>query len=29
MYLNQVTQEEMEAYRMKKVLHDDPMKDFL
>jgi pre-mRNA-processing factor SLU7 len=28
-YSNDVTQEEMEAYRMKKVHHDDPMKDFL
>ena len=28
-YLHQVTQEEIEAYRMKKVHHDDPMKDFL
>lgn len=28
-YNNDVTQEEMEAYRMKKVHHDDPMKDFL
>ncbi len=25
----QVTQEDMEAYRMKKVHFDDPMKDFL
>ncbi len=25
----QVTQEDMEAYRMKKVLFDDPMKEFL
>lgn len=25
----QVTPEDMEAYRMKKVHHDDPMKDFL
>jgi hypothetical protein len=25
----QVTAEDMEAYRMKRVLHDDPMKDFL
>lgn len=25
----QVTAEDMEAYRMKKVHHDDPMKDFL
>lgn len=28
-YDNDVTQEEMEAYRMKKIHHDDPMKDFL
>jgi pre-mRNA-processing factor SLU7 len=28
-YSNDVTQEEMEAYRMKKVHFDDPMKDFL
>lgn len=28
-YDNEVTPEEMEAYRMKKVHHDDPMKDFL
>lgn len=27
--LVQVTAEDMEAYRMKKVHHDDPMKDFL
>ncbi|PPD81352.1 hypothetical protein GOBAR_DD21717 [Gossypium barbadense] len=27
--LKKVTAEEMEAYRMKKVHHDDPMKDFL
>lgn len=25
----QVTPEEMEAYRMKKIHHDDPMKNFL
>lgn len=28
-YNDDVTPEEMEAYRMKRVLHDDPMKDFL
>jgi pre-mRNA-processing factor SLU7 len=28
-YSNEVTQEDMEAYRMKKVHFDDPMKDFL
>nr|XP_016506297.1 PREDICTED: pre-mRNA-splicing factor SLU7-like [Nicotiana tabacum] len=28
-YNDEVTPEEMEAYRMKKVLHDDPMRDFL
>ena len=28
-YNDDVTQEEMEAYRMKRILHDDPMKDFL
>lgn len=28
-YNYEVTPEEMEAYRMKKVHHDDPMKDFL
>ncbi|KAL2934747.1 Pre-mRNA-splicing factor SLU7-A [Bienertia sinuspersici] len=28
-YENDVTQEEMEAYRMKRIHHDDPMKDFL
>ncbi|KMT12813.1 hypothetical protein BVRB_4g089060 [Beta vulgaris subsp. vulgaris] len=28
-YDDNVTQEEMEAYRMKRVHHDDPMKDFL
>ncbi|GAY52550.1 hypothetical protein CUMW_142710 [Citrus unshiu] len=27
--LRKVTAEEMEAYRMKKIHHDDPMKDFL
>lgn len=26
---DEVTAEEMEAYRMKKIHHDDPMKDFL
>jgi len=26
---DEVTAEDMEAYRMKKVHHDDPMKDFL
>ncbi|KAL6956387.1 hypothetical protein U1Q18_047601 [Sarracenia purpurea var. burkii] len=26
---DEVTAEQMEAYRMKKVHHDDPMKDFL
>ncbi|GAA0140273.1 RNA splicing factor [Lithospermum erythrorhizon] len=26
---DEVTQEDMEAYRMKKIHHDDPMKDFL
>ncbi|XP_023522231.1 pre-mRNA-splicing factor SLU7-like [Cucurbita pepo subsp. pepo] len=26
---DEVTAEDMEAYRMKKVRHDDPMKDFL
>ncbi|XAR56547.1 hypothetical protein NMG60_11037079 [Bertholletia excelsa] len=28
-YNDEVTPEEMEAYRMKKIHHDDPMKDFL
>lgn len=28
-YNDEVTPEEMEAYRMKKVLHDDPMRDLL
>ncbi|XP_019189190.1 PREDICTED: pre-mRNA-splicing factor SLU7-like [Ipomoea nil] len=28
-YDNEVTPEEMEAYRMKKIHHDDPMRDFL
>ncbi|CAH2038993.1 unnamed protein product [Thlaspi arvense] len=28
-YTNDVTPEEMEAYRMKRVHHEDPMKDFL
>jgi hypothetical protein len=28
-YSNEVTQEDMEAYRMKKVHFDDPMKEFL
>lgn len=28
-YNDEVTPEEMEAYRMKRVHHDDPMKDFL
>ncbi|KAK4772085.1 hypothetical protein SAY86_013860 [Trapa natans] len=28
-YNDEVTAEEMEAYRMKKMHHDDPMKDFL
>lgn len=28
-YNDDVTPEEMEAFRMKRVLHDDPMKDFL
>ncbi|KAL6013329.1 hypothetical protein ACLOJK_003822 [Asimina triloba] len=27
--LNKVTVEDMEAYKMKKIHHDDPMKDFL
>ena len=27
--LMQVTAEDMEAYRMKKIHHDDPMKNFL
>jgi len=26
---DEVTEEDMEAYRMKRVHHDDPMKDFL
>lgn len=29
LYELQVTPEDMEAYRMKKVHHDDPMRDFL
>ncbi|XP_059433339.1 pre-mRNA-splicing factor SLU7-A-like [Corylus avellana] len=28
-YNDEVTLEDMEAYRMKKVHHDDPMRDFL
>ena len=28
-YTNDVTPEEMEAYRMKRVHHEDPMKDFM